>query len=101
MPQSIGSFGQTGTTTRSYSAGTKFGHPGCAARDTLADALGAVPEHNTICGNSSDDYDEYATQRAEYKTRVNCAIIITTDGQSPLHLDCEVGPGCSAIQVAF
>ena len=84
-----------------YSAGTKFGHPRCTAKNRLDDTLAMVPKHNAICAKSSDDYPEYPTQRAEYMTRVNSAITITTNGRSPLRLDCEVGTGCNAVQIPF
>ena len=84
-----------------YSAGTKHGHPRCVARDVLVDTLATVPEHNAICGTSNSDYRTYPTGRAEYMTRVNGAITITTDGRSPLRLDCEVGTGCDAVEIPF
>ena len=34
-------------------------------------------------------------------TRVNGAITVTTNGQSPLRLDCEIGPGCADIKIPF
>ena len=84
-----------------YSAGTLYGHPTCTARETLVDTLARTPEHNAICGKSRNTYDEFITTRAEYMTRVNGAITITTDGESPLRLDCEIGPGCTAIKIKF
>ena len=84
-----------------YSAGTLHGHPRCAARDRLRGTLAEVPEHNGICGKSSEVDDRFTTRRAEYVTRVNGAITITTNGESPLRLDCESGPGCAAIEIPF
>ncbi len=84
-----------------YSAGTRYGHPTCKARETLADTIARTPEHDAICGEPSTTYKEFSTKRAEYMTRVNGTITITTDGESPLRLDCEVGPGCADIKIAF
>ena len=84
-----------------YSAGTLHGHPRCAARDRLHGTLAQTPQHNAICGKSSDIYGKFTTGRAEYMTRVNGAITITTNGESPLRLDCERGPGCAAIEIPF
>lgn len=84
-----------------YSAGTKYGHPTCKATETLDDTLAPTPEHDAICGKSGTVAKVFTTKRAEYMTRVNGAITITTDGESPLRLDCEVGPGCANIKIAF
>lgn len=84
-----------------YSAGTLHGHPRCVARDRLRGTLAKAPAHNGICGKSSDVDDRFRTEHAEYMTRVNGAITVTTDGESPLRLDCEIGPGCAAIEIPF
>ena len=84
-----------------YSAGTLHGHPRCAARDRLRGSLAKAPEHNGICRKSSEVDDTFTTEHAEYMTRVNGAITVTTNGESPLRLDCEIGPGCAAIEIQF
>ncbi|MDE0029121.1 MAG: hypothetical protein OXU42_06965 [Deltaproteobacteria bacterium] len=84
-----------------YSAGTLYGHPTCATRQTLSDSLAETPKHHVICGKTADGENDKFSTRAEYMTRVNGAITITTDGEAPLRLDCEVGPGCAAIEIPF
>ena len=78
-----------------YSAGTKYGHPSCFATNTLDNALVSVPRHNAICGLSNSETRPYWTRDAEYMTRVNGTVTVTTDGTTPLDLRCEIGPGCA------
>ena len=63
-----------------YSAGTKYGHPSCFATNTLDNALVSVPRHNAICGLSNSETRPYWTRDAEYMTRVNGTVTVTTDG---------------------
>lgn len=78
-----------------YSAGIKYGHPSCFATNTLDDALVSVPRHNAICGLSNSESRPYWTRDAEYMTRVNGTVTVTTNGTTPLDLRCEIGPGCA------
>ena len=85
-----------------YSAGRRFGHPRCVATARFESTLATVPRHPFHCGNSND-FDERTvrnTTRAEYVTEVNGTIVVTTDGSSPLTLNCESDVGCS-VQVPF
>ena len=84
-----------------YSAGKLYGHPTCAARQRLDYNLAETPKHAAICGESSGGYDRSPSERAEYMTHVNGAITVTTNGRSPLRLDCERGPGCAAVKIPF
>jgi len=83
-----------------YSAGTKFGHPRCTVTDRLDDSLATTNWHNAICGTSNSSFRNFTSRRAEYMTRVNGAVTITTNGRSPLQVNCAIGPGCAA-QIPF
>ena len=84
-----------------YSAGRRYGHPRCTVTKRFADHLAMTPKHDATCGESSDSYRQFTTQRAEYMTRVNGTITVTTNGLSPLRLDCELDPGCKAVKIPF
>jgi beta-lactamase superfamily II metal-dependent hydrolase len=79
-----------------YTAGTKFGHPRCATKDRLSGTLATTDPHKAICGTSNDNFKRYTSRRAEYMTRANGTITVTTSGRSPLNVKCEIGPGCDA-----
>ena len=80
-----------------YSSGRRFGHPRCGATERYDSTLAVVPSHPFHCGNSNDfdERTERNTTRAEYVTEVNGTIVVTTDGGSPLMLNCESAVGCS------
>ena len=80
-----------------YSAGTKFGHPRCKVTARLGKTLASTQPHNAICGESNTEYRSYIARKAEYMTRANGLITVTTNGKSPLLVHCEVGPGCQVL----
>lgn len=79
-----------------YSSGTQHGHPWCIATERYEDTLSQTEHHNMQCGISTkyDERRQFTTSRAEYVTEISGKIVVTTNGQSPLHLGCTHGSGC-------
>lgn len=82
-----------------YSAGEKFSHPTCAAVQQYK-TVTQTTEHPARCGLGRDPvtkqekYQIYRTRRAEYMTKAVGAIIITSNGHSPLTLHCSKSNEC-------
>ena len=83
-----------------YSAGMRYAHPHCDSVNRLGNRLLTTELHEAVCAESKDDDTFYMTRDAEFMTRANGTITITTNGRSPLQLDCQIGPGCT-VQVPF
>jgi beta-lactamase superfamily II metal-dependent hydrolase len=77
-----------------YNAGNKYRHPRCAATKQYHPFIAEVPAHPMRCGRKKSFKWETA-RRAEYNTRVNGTIVVTSDGFSPLTLWCSRGMGCN------
>jgi hypothetical protein len=81
-----------------YSHGRQFGHPRCAITSNYHETLAIVPSHQMHCGNSNTDNTPtpFPTDRAEYSTEVSGTIAVTTDGSTPLQVNCQGAGGCDA-----
>jgi len=77
-----------------YSAGNKYRHPRCAATKQYHPHVAEVPAHPMRCGRKKS-FKWETTRKAEYNTRVNGTIVVTSDGLSPLTLWCSRGMGCN------
>ena len=74
------------------SAGNKFFHLRCDATNRF-NTLATTREHSVRCGNSSA-YTSSRTTRAHYVTEVNGAVIVTSNGRSPLSVHCTRSSEC-------
>jgi beta-lactamase superfamily II metal-dependent hydrolase len=81
-----------------YSHGRKFGHPRCTIIGNYHNSLETVPDHPMHCGNSTGDNipAPQSTPLAQYSTETNGTITVTTDGTSPLSIQCSGAVGCAA-----
>lgn len=77
-----------------FSAGRKFFHPRCAAVRRFDDSTANAREHPSQCGNSGAYEAVRRTDRAEYMTEVVGAVIVTTNGKSPLLVHCTRDAEC-------
>lgn len=78
-----------------YSSGRGYGHPRCKALDIYAASLGNVSApHHVWCGISSTERKTFTTNKAQYVTEQNGAVIVTTDGTSPLSVICTGDSPC-------
>jgi competence protein ComEC len=80
-----------------YSAGEKFSHPTCTAVERFT-TVTETTEHRARCGQTGG-YRSYRTRRAEYMTKSVGAIIITSNGHSPLSVHCAKSAECG-VQIA-
>ena len=74
------------------SAGNRFFHPRCLATQRFT-SLATTKTHHTRCGTSKN-YISSRTNRAHYVTEVNGAIIVTSNGRSPVTLNCTRSVEC-------
>lgn len=78
-----------------YSTGNKYRHPRCVATRQYHPYVAEVPAHPMRCGRKKS-YKWETTRRAEYNTKVNGTIVVTSNGFLPLTLWCSQGMGCNA-----
>ncbi len=83
-----------------FSAGRRFNHPRCIAVWRYTEFTAITSDHPAQCGDSHGYHPVQRTTHAEYMTEVNGAIIVTTDGQSPLSLHCTTTTACGG-QIPF
>jgi competence protein ComEC len=74
------------------SAGEKFRHPSCEATSRFG-SLATTKRHGTRCGRPSG-YQASRTDRAHYVTEVNGAIVVTSNGESPVLVNCTRSAEC-------
>jgi hypothetical protein len=74
------------------SAGNRFFHPRCAATNRFT-SLATTKTHDVRCGSSSA-YTSSRTNRAHYVTEVNGAVIVTSNGRSPMTVNCTRSVEC-------
>jgi competence protein ComEC len=74
------------------SAGNRFFHPRCVATDRFT-TLAITKGHDVRCG-TSNSYITSRTPNAHYVTAVNGTIIITSNGLSPMTVNCTRSPEC-------
>ena len=77
-----------------FSAGTKYGHPKCLATSRYRSHVKTVEPHSAICDINQRGTNDFVSTSAQYMTHTSGTIVVTTDGDSPLHLWCEGGRGC-------
>jgi hypothetical protein len=71
-----------------FSAGQLFGHPRCTALSRF-NAVRHAFEHDVRCGVSNEKFEPpFRTRKAQYVTDMNGAIVVTSNGQSPLRVNC-------------
>jgi beta-lactamase superfamily II metal-dependent hydrolase len=79
-----------------FSAGQLFGHPRCTALNRF-NAVRDAFEHDVRCGVSNEKFEPaFRTRKTQYLTDMNGAIIITSNGQSPLRVNCTRSAECEA-----
>lgn len=77
-----------------YSAGEKFSHPTCTAVERFSTVVGTT-EHAARCGLGGEgNYRIYRTKRAEYMTRSVGTVIVTSNGTSPMTVNCTKSKEC-------
>ena len=77
-----------------FSAGERFGHPRCEAVN-LFNTVTETLEHQVRCGVANTQYGPVTrTRNAHYMTEISGAIIITSNGHSPLALHCTRSQEC-------
>jgi competence protein ComEC len=74
------------------SAGNRFFHPRCVATDRFT-TLALTKGHDVRCGTASS-YLTSRTRSAHYVTAVNGTIIITSNGLSPMAVNCTRSVEC-------
>lgn len=74
------------------SAGNKFSHPRCEATSRFG-SLATTKRHGIRCGTQSG-YQASRTDRAHYVTEVNGAIVVTSNGESPMLVNCTRSVEC-------
>jgi competence protein ComEC len=74
------------------STGNRFFHPRCTATDRFT-SLATTKGHEIRCGTSSN-YITSRTNRAHYVTEVNGTVIVTSDGRSPVTVNCTRSVEC-------
>ncbi len=81
-----------------YSHGKRFGHPRCAITKNYHDTLAIVDPHPMHCGKNNNDNTPapMVSRLAEYSTHVSGTVVITTDGEDNLKLQCSASVGCQA-----
>jgi hypothetical protein len=75
-----------------YSAGTMFRHPTCAAMDRFT-TVAETQRHSTRCGVPAQ-YRRRRTTEAHYDTFTSGVIIITSNGRSPVMVNCSRSAEC-------
>jgi beta-lactamase superfamily II metal-dependent hydrolase len=77
-----------------FSAGGRFGHPRCAAVNRFTTAAETL-QHDVRCGTSNTIYGPITrTTRAHYMTAVSGAVIVKSNGHSPLSIHCTRTSEC-------
>lgn len=81
-----------------YSSGRRHGHPRCLSTNRFEPSLATAPPHQTHCNNTSDFAQRQIknTALAQYVTDVVGSVVITSTGQSPMRLECDLGAQCTA-----
>ena len=74
------------------SAGSKFFHPRCEATSRFG-SLAVTRRHAIRCGTASG-YQASRTERAHYVTAVNGSIVVTSNGESPMLVNCTRSVEC-------
>ena len=77
-----------------FSSGTSFGHPRCVSTKRYENSLLNVSPHETQCGISNTRFRESETRLAQYVTRVNGTVVISSDGESPPEIECSLTDDC-------
>lgn len=85
-----------------YTSGDRYGHPRCNVTTQYAGSLAELDQfHWFECGVSNTRYIFQRTNRAEYDTHSNGIVTITTNGASPLTINCLRGPSKCSDEVEF
>ena len=72
-----------------FSAGHNFSHPRCEALNAFEPyTVWALP-HVIRCGASGQYQEAFKSQRAEYVTKTNGTVVVTTNGQSAADVYCS------------
>jgi competence protein ComEC len=87
----------TNPTVTIFSAGDRFEHPRCIAVQRYSSVASTI-EHDVRCGDTGN-FRNYRSQQAHYMTRTSGAVIVSSDGHSPLRLDCTKSVECG-VQIA-
>jgi beta-lactamase superfamily II metal-dependent hydrolase len=82
-----------------FSAGDRFFHPRCVAVDRFHDGLLPANNHPIRCG-SSTAFQERETDKAEYVTEMNGAIVITGKADGTFSILCSHTENCGPITVS-
>ena len=77
-----------------FSSGTSFGHPRCVSTQRYENSLIGVSPHETQCGISNTQFRESETSLAQYVTRVNGTVVVSSDGESPPEIECSLTDDC-------
>ena len=77
-----------------FSSGTSFGHPRCVSTQRYENSLLNVSPHETQCGISNTQFRESETSLAQYVTRVNGTVVVSSDGESPPEIECSLTDDC-------
>jgi beta-lactamase superfamily II metal-dependent hydrolase len=77
-----------------FSAGQGFGHPRCTSVARFTTTAETI-EHNVRCGTSNTTFGPVTrTTRAHYMTAISGAVIVTSNGHSPVAVHCTRSPEC-------
>jgi hypothetical protein len=76
-----------------YSAGTRFNHPRCIALERFT-SVTETREHDMRCGDPGGFRPVFRTKEAHYATAISGAIIVTSNGTSPVTMNCTRSAEC-------
>lgn len=81
-----------------YQSGIGFGHPRCDVTDSYDGETVTTREHSFHCGLSNGNIfsvrrDE-PTREAKYATERNGTIVLSTDGETSVCIECSLTPEC-------
>lgn len=83
-----------------YQSGTRFGHPRCTVTDSFDDFTVETAPHPFHCGLRNGSMPEVARDQivneAKYATERNGTIVIRSDGETFVRVDCEQTPQCAS-----
>jgi beta-lactamase superfamily II metal-dependent hydrolase len=77
-----------------FSSGTAFGHPRCTASARYESFLMPSQAHDAQCGVSNSEFRSFETTRAQYVTRINGTVVVSSDGESPPAIECSLSDDC-------
>jgi hypothetical protein len=77
-----------------FSSGTLFKHPRCRAVEAYHPSLMTVSAHEVWCGEQDGYRAPFSTELAQYVTRINGTVVISSDGENDHRIECTLTSDC-------